>query len=202
MKDNISKKLAQEYLANRKIQTAPQAEKPVTAAHKAEDPERVAREAEREAICARWKQVVESKCIEFNLRLPPEGLPMPLKSALSERLIITKIVLRMKLVYDKEFTRSWKGDYACPDFHPEVEVDFSYVGISADKKECILDFVGDAISSHIGKSVNLDAGYHMDEPEGYVFLECWDSDTCWNIADFLLRQNESGEEMLSDEDES
>jgi hypothetical protein len=191
-------KLAQEHLAKRKIQTAPQAEDPVEAAPKAEDPAKTAREAERVAICERWKQVVKSKSIEFTLPLLPEGIRTPLESVLKiERMVITHISLRMKLVYDCEFF-GWNGDYADPDVSPNIEVDVSYIGILGDEQKRILDLVGDAISSRIGKPVKLEADDWWDHSDEDILLHCWDPDTRWNIADFLL-QHDSGEEVLSDE---
>jgi hypothetical protein len=53
-----------------------------------------------------------------------------------------------------------------------------------------LDYLNDAISSRIGKPVELEMDFWIYDDDQGIFLECLDEASCWNMADYILRQNE------------
>jgi hypothetical protein len=168
-----------------------------TRGHKQEQPmKKSADEMRREAICERWKEAVENRCLEHEVPVPENGLMMPLESAVKDDAItITYIGLRMKLVYDSIGGRYWQGDYACPKNAPDIEIDILCKGEWKSKKERVLDFVVNAISEHIGKAVQLDGDNwteleaETDEGEHFISLGYLDNNASWNIADFLLAKD-------------
>jgi len=186
-----------EYMASKGIPIEACSQLPVTPRPKprpkspAELAAEAAAAAEREVICARWARIVQSKSLWGELKLPAKGLTLPMESGLkAEPLIITGITFEFPLVYDRELLNSWEGEYACPGISPTIRIYIAFKGSCKDKKERILDYLSDYISSHIGKPVELEPDDWVAEEDDTIFVECWDFDSCWNLADHILKQHE------------
>ena len=147
----------------------------------------------REGICKRWKEAIEDRGFEHELTLPKNGLNIPVAGeANTEAIVITDIMLKMKLVYDNEFSQDWEGDYASPYRPPTIEIYIVYQGEWQQDNKLVLDLVANVIAGKIGKAVAFSED-NWSEPAIGIYLgknvlrlDLLDDVSSWNIADFLL----------------